>query len=248
MTIINKFAKYSLTNNLIQKYSTHFNTINNVTNDSLREKKYHNGLKTEIIKKRKPTQDDINGYEKPPVSVSDDLIWFIFIIQKGYTEYANLKKKYSIGRDYRYNLIKVLEKEKTLLKANKIKVNEVINDLGNMANISIETLKAVSLCLNINICLKNKLICQICKNNDNDEFYIIENNKLVIIPMSSDNISNNYYIVNNLIKPFKSVSAYKLQELYDICERLDLLTLEDKTSTKKLKKNELYMKINEYVS
>ena len=164
----------------------------------------------------------------------------------GIEEYELITKKNSIETKLRYNLIdKIKETDvSTLLKANKFKPQEIINDLGNMGNIEMTTFKALCIILEKNYCLKHKKLCEIRKNADNNLFYVIDGNTMYINQDTNKNIEETMYIVKSLDKPFKSISAYKVADLKEICMKLGLLNLEDEN--KKIKKADYYMKLKEY--
>ena len=243
MSIINRIQSHTFTNKNIQKHSDLFNLL------------YHSYQNVNINRtmnnktNKHTTTPHINVKNNKQVYVeNDNSIWFIFIMKNGIQEYNLLKKKHTIESKFRYSLIDVIQDNKKLLKANKVRVDDVVNDIGNLGNITLTTLKAIAICMKMNLCIKKNKVCQICKNNDSNDYYIIEGSKMKIDEVSHEYIKNNYYEVVNIDKPFKSISSYKLADLKEICDKLELLTLEDKNEGKKLKKTDYYMKIMEHVS
>lgn len=235
MQVINKLKEIEFNNNFIKKHETMYNTL------FMRKKKSK-------VQDKVNSKDNIINKLKETIFIHDNMFWFIFIMLHSYDEYIHLKKQNVVERDLRYNLIDKVKKEKDLLKINKIKVNEIVNDLGSMMSIDMMTFKALCICLGFNCCLKNKKICEVMKNNDSTFFYVIEKNKMFLDKIDYGEIKNNYYIVNNLNKPFYSISKYKVNELKELCIRFGLLTLDEKESNKKLKKNDYYLKLKEYIS
>ena len=226
--------------------------MNNIsfTNQFIRDKEsfyrlLHNDVKN--IKKAKNNNKAKNNKEsKIEYIESSNLLWFIFIMMHGFDEYSLIEKKIQLETKLRYNLIDTIKEKDNalLLKANKIKANEVINDLGNFKNIEMDTFKALCIILQKNYCIRNKKICEVNKYSDSTLFYIIEDNKMFFKQENGKDIEDTMYIVKSIKKPFKSVSSYKVAELKDICEKLDLLNLEDEN--KKLKKADYYAKLKEY--
>ena len=229
MEIIKNINQCSFTNKFINEKERFYNLIHN-TNIQIKKKNNKSITKSTI-------QTHIEN---------NNMIWFIFIMLHGIDEYNLLEKKTQLETKMRYNLIdKIKEDDNSLLlKANKIKIDEVINDLGNMSNIEMNTFKALCIILQKNYCIRKKKICEMNKYSDSTFFYIIEDNKLYIKEEAGKDIENTMYIVKSIDKPFKSVSSYKVAELKEICEKLDVLSLEDEN--KKLRKADYYAKLREY--
>lgn len=229
MEIIKNINQCSFTNKFIEEKERFFNLIHN-TNIQYKKKKNNPIIKT----------------TKQNYIENNNMIWFIFIMLHGIDEYNLLEKKTHIETKMRYNLIDKIKEDdnKLLLKANKIKVDEVINDLGNMNNIEMNTFKALCIILQKNYCIRKKKICEMNKYSDSAFFYIIEDNKMYIKEEAGKDIEDTMYIVKSIDKPFKSVSSYKVSELKEMCEKLDVLSLEDKNN--KLRKADYYAKLREY--
>ena len=231
MEVIKNLEEISFTNKFIQNRENLYNLIHN---------------KSTIKKVKKQKNNMINKKQIPEYIEHVNKLWFIFVMINGIEEYELITKKNSIETKLRYNLIdKIKETDvSTLLKANKFKPQEIINDLGNMGNIEMTTFKALCIILEKNYCLKHKKLCEIRKNADNNLFYVIDGNTMYINQDTNKNIEETMYIVKSLDKPFKSISAYKVADLKEICEKLGLLDLEDEN--KKIKKADYYMKLKEY--
>jgi hypothetical protein len=59
------------------------------------------------------------------------------------------------------------------------------------------------------------------------------------------NYKNEFYKIDNIDKPIKSISAYKVQELTDFCNKLSIETINNETKKHK-NKNELYESLIQY--
>jgi hypothetical protein len=230
MDIINRLTNIEFNDEFINKKENYLINIFN------KEKKQNN----KIIK-------NINNSAINNIKYINNanLFWFIFIMVHGIEEYNMLKKITQTETNIRYELINVIKEKKTLLKTFKLKSDEIINDLGNLKPISIDTFKALIICLNLNVCLTNKKICEILKNNDTNTYFIIENNKMYLDKLDEESIHNKFYIVKSLKKPFSNITKYKVSELQDICLKLELINLDTKI---KFKKNDYYIKIQEYIT
>ena len=231
MEVIKNLEEISFTNKFIENKEKLYNLIH-MNGANKKVKKQKNNI---IIKKQ------IQEYIENP-----NKLWFIFVMINGIEEYELTNKNMNIETKLRYNLIdKIKESDaSTLLKANKFKPQEIVNDLGNMGNIELNTFKALCIILEKNYCLKHKKLCEIRKNSDSNLFYVIDGNTMYINQDTNENIEKTMYIVKTLDKPFKSISSYKVADLKEICGKLGLLDLEDEN--KKIKKADYYMKLKEY--
>lgn len=234
MNVLQEIQSLYFTNDFIKDKEKQYTLLNCL------HKSNSNSLKKNKLDISKPVDMDCITH--------NNIFWFIFIMVNGIEEYELLRKKTTIETKLRYNLIEVMQKKdfKTILKTHKLKIDEIVNDLGNIGNITIDTFKALCVYYKINYCLKNKNICEINKNVDNDSYFMIEGNTMYLQKKTLDNIKQSYYIVDSITKPFKSISTYKVADLKDICNRLDILSLEEKNGNIKLKKNDYYNKIMRY--
>jgi hypothetical protein len=103
--------------------------------------------------------------------------------------------------------------------------------LANETRIDINTFLTLCVvgCLNIFFIKKNTYFE--LNMNDSNKIYIIkyisEKDKYGFEETNKDNLDdfrNKYYKVDNMSKPIKSMSAYKTQELVDICNKLGIET------------------------
>ena len=60
-----------------------------------------------------------------------------------------------------------------------------------------------------------------------------------------NNIKNTLYKIDNISKPIKSISSYKVQELIDMCNKLAIETSNKETGKNK-SKNDMYEAIIQY--
>ena len=239
MEVITNLDETSFTNKFINNMETLYTLIHNTSGQKFKKKREHkqNRKMQNVKQQTKKVTEYVTHSNK---------LWFIFVMLNGIEEYELIEKKMNIETKLRYNLIDKIKEDdiQTLLKANKLKPNEIINDLGNMGNIELTTFKALCIILEKNYCLKHRKLCEVSKNSDSTLFYVIDDDKMYVKQEEGANIESTMYIVKSLDKPFKSVSAYKVADLKEICAKLDLLNLEDEN--KKMKKADYYMKLKEY--
>lgn len=185
----------------------------------------------------------------------DSLFWCFFILKYGYAKYEmDIGSQYFIiEKTEKFNNIELLrtKENKDLLKINKIKYTEITSDLANNECISIKTFFALCIIEKMNILLVDGRKIYQSINNDNPLINVIHRNSkthehYIELNVSNDNITNyreNYYNVSGFESVLKSISSYKVDDLLDLCKKLNITKLlEDLTNTKskKLTKKDIY--------
>lgn len=179
----------------------------------------------------------------------DSLFWCFYVLKNGIIEYERnmLNSCYILEKTEKLSYINIIRENKDLLKSNKIKlICEIEDDLANNEIISLKTFFVLCIIEKINIIfidgrkyyevVNNENIINttniIYKNNDINEYYIDFN-----IDINSNKVSfykNNYLHINNYDNKLKPISSYKLDELLDICKRLNIdINNNGKRKTKK---------------
>ena len=182
----------------------------------------------------------------------DSLFWCWYIFKNGLDEYKNLPPKYfTIEKTKKIKFVEKIRKAK-FDKKNKIKKKEVELNLANDKKLNLKSLEAMLLCKHENFIFINDKIYYENINEDNDETCIIkyfekeEKFGLLINKKEFDKkYKKNLFTVENYLKPIKSMSAYKAQEIRDICSKLKISVM--KTATKYITKKELYSLICEKI-
>jgi hypothetical protein len=146
------------------------------------------------------------------------------------------------------------KENKDLLKINKIKpLSDLEDDLANKERISIKTFFALCVIEKMNILLvDNRKIYQSI-NNDSPIRNVIHRNSKTYEHHIELNVSNEaitefrekYYNVSGFDKALKSMTAYKVDELQDICKQLNINIFDNAKETvnakpKKLTKKDIY--------
>ena len=210
------FERYMLTSENINKFSY-------VKNNS-------NKVETPIKK------------EKKVINNEDLLFWTIYKIVNNdliNTTSSNFKTE----KDFKIKSIEDLRKIKSKLKTYKISLIDVENQLLNDKKIGLQSFFALALLFNLNIfyITNNKFYefnCNpeasiiIIKNNNNN--ITIEDNSISGI----DYYRENYFQIENLSKPIKSITSYNKNELLVIAKKLNVNDIQDK-----INKKDLYEKI-----
>lgn len=165
----------------------------------------------------------------------DTLFWCYYINKYGIDKYFdNKKRSFVVEHDYKISIIEKIQNMKDDLKLNKIKKLVVEDELMNKPKIEIASIKLLMLLDNENLLLIKKNCCQkIVFNRDKldlsvdnynvifcdvDNYYLQKNlNDRELV-----DIINKSYEIDNFDKPLKGISSYKLDELHEICKKLNI--------------------------
>ena len=189
---------------------------------------------------------------------NDTLFWIFYIIVNGFAEYELIgTNDFEIEQTEKYKFIEFLRKNecKLLLKQHKItKIKEDIeNELGHTSRISHKSFISLCICYKLNILFIYRKRCfQLHGGKPEEHVHIIhqydppiENPHgrfkyaYEIEPIKQDvekYKSNEYFHWENIDKPLRCISYYKVKDLLDIC----LLLKIKEEDYKQLNKPELY--------
>jgi len=192
----------------------------------------------------------------------DSLFWCFYILKYGFSKYEMEigSQHFLVEKTEKYANIDLLrtKQNKDLLKINKIKpLSDLEDDLANKERISIKTFFALCVIEKMNILLvDNRKIYQSI-NNDSPIINVIHRNSKTYEHHIELNVSNEaitkfrekYYNVSGFDNVLKSMTAYKLDELHDICKQLNINILDNvkekeketvNAKPKKLTKKDIY--------
>lgn len=168
------------------------------------------------------------GYKYPP-SCSDSILWSVYIMLYGTEKYETIENPYVESNRFKFELIEVMRQNKPILKANKIKLSGLEESLVHKPFITLETLQAIAVCKSISVCIvQNRKYYEI---DNGGETFIIEKIKgnyvLYIAPIKVNMdyltyIRKNYWLMESISAPISKITAYKLQDLVDISQKLNL--------------------------
>jgi hypothetical protein len=227
-------------------YSSILNLLENYTliGDNLNVDFYNDKFKNQPLK---PLNYMRNSRQKNDVYVirqKDSLFWAFYILKYGQFSYEMniMSQSFFIEKQEKYNYIDLIRKNKELLKLHKInKLSSLENNLANEKTISIKTFISMCIIENINVCLINdrKIYLNILdetlpinivfKNKDKPNYCIdfqTEENKI-------NNYKENYLIVTSFDDKLKSINSYTIEQLLEICRKLNLTISTDEKITKK---------------
>ena len=180
------------------------------------------------------------------ISNNMSLFWTFYLII--YDSY-NSEKMFKIKNDYAIKFIEKLKNNNSILKQNRVTLNHLEQSLLYDTDISLNTLKIMTLAHNINLIyiLGNKYYLFI--SNEDDLYSYISNQKNVITYETNithsklDDLKKTFFYIENTKKIMNSVSYYKLDQIKEMCFKLNI-DLYDNNSKKK-NKQELYQEISE---
>ena len=196
---------------------------------------------------------------------ADKLFWIFYKIINNFSD-VDLEhiNSFKIMKEFKINSVEKLKSQKNILKDFKIQKGLVEDDLTNNEKISFKTFHALCVLYLVNVILirDNNTYCILCTNNDEKVINLQNYNLLKItnVKMSSgfnnfdielgnstfteeelQKILKSYYNIENIDKPLKAFSNYKLDDLVNIAEQLNINIYDE--HTKKKKKQELYENI-----
>ena len=210
------FKKYIINNNFLINFSN-FQEESNKDNNNFIKKTKINNLEYSLFW---CFYKIINGQ-------------FNYILNKGFKEEINTK----------INFIEQLRKKKIELKQNKIKLCNIESEIVNNKDISIEILYALCILYNKNVIYcKNYTFFDMIQNDDDNIYLIIskDNGYELKENIGLDKLNyfkNNFYKIQNINKPIKSINNYSKEELIIFAKKL-YIQLDNK-----MNKQNLYEKI-----
>ena len=187
----------------------------------------------------------------------DSLFWCFYILKHGFSNYEmEINNQYFVvEKNEKFKYIDLLRKNKDLLKIHKIKpLTELEDDLANKDKISIKTFFALCILENINVLLVNKrkvyeLLC--CDPDEKHPINIVHRNselyehsiELDVTEEIIKKYRETYYKMSSFDATLKSMGSYKLEELTDLCKKLDINIDEcnnKKEGKQKITKKDIY--------
>jgi hypothetical protein len=215
------------------------------------------------IHREKPIEENIGTTSaKQPVlfipKEQDTLFWCYYIILNGEGTYEILNVKNSlIAKQLKINYVSKIRENKSVIKTYKFDtITSMESNLANDNNISIKTVMSLCAIDKINVIFVSRSTYFELLMNDTGPIYIIREvdvhskyNKKYGFEIASNNSLENIratlYKIDNLDKPIKSLSYYKVKDLTDICVKLGIDINKPETG-KHMTKNELYETIIQY--
>ena len=188
----------------------------------------------------------------------DSLFWCFYIIKNGDVKYETLNNKNTlIAKQMKIELVDLIRKNKDIVKMYKFDtISNLESNLANDNNLNVNTFLTLCAIENINIIFLRKNTYYEMLMNDSDKIYIVHeiqsqskyNNKYgyeMGTNESISNIRNTFFRLESIDKPIKAISAYRLDELINICNKL-VININNNITSKQKSKKELYESIIQY--
>lgn len=176
-----------------------------------------------------PMQVNTNYYLKQ----KDSLFWCFFILKYGISKYEMEigNQHFVVEKQEKFHYIETLRQNKELLKMHKIKpLSGIEDDLANKERISIKTFFALCIIENINILLVDKRKIYEIQMNDDSVINVVHRNSIsyehyIELDATVESITKyreTYFKVSGFEDTIKAMSAYKVTELMELCDKLGI--------------------------
>jgi len=149
-------------------------------------------------------------------------------------------------KDMKIKTIELMSDKKQLLKENKLKRNEIENELLNEKKITMNGLKALCLVYDVSVCLvKDRIFYDFDYNGDSARNIIVYKDNFGVynedVSTFYNKINTSYFKIVNTTKPLNAITGYTLSELQEICKKLEISIIN--STGVKLNKKDLYQSI-----
>lgn len=164
---------------------------------------------------------------------NDSILWSAYIMLYGLEKYETIENKYVESNRFKFELVAMVREKKSILKPTKLKLSGIEESLVHKLFITLETLQAIAVCKSLSVCIvQDRKYYEISSGGGNGcDTFILEKIKgkyvLYIAPHNVNMeylayIRANYWLMESISAPVRPLSAYKLQDLVDISQKLNL--------------------------
>jgi hypothetical protein len=230
----------------LRQFTKHMMRISLETLNGPNDKKNRTNIKQ---KKEIPQMIKKDTIYKPVKK--DSLFWCFYILKYGFSKYEMEvgNQHFSIEKQEKFKYIDYVRNpiNKDLLKIHKIKPLSLLeDDLANQEKISIKTFFALCIIEKMNVILIDKRKVYEVLTTDDPKIYIIHRNSItyehyIELDVPADKINmykETYYNMSNFDTSLKAMSSYKVEELLELCKKLEINT--DIKEKKKMAKKDIY--------
>lgn len=209
-------------------------------------------IHTQKQRQSQPLKQEQESFTFP--TQKDSLFWCFYIMKHGIDTYNALENiNIVVEKKMKIEYVEELRKNKHVIKSSKLApLIYIENFLANEPQIDIKTFLTLCILEKISLLYLNKKTffllntseddvseltsMHVVKKNDSlSKFGIMENEK----PEKIKEYMDALYKIENISKPIKGLSSYKVSELVDMSKKLGLEII-NKTTNKQKTKNELY--------
>ena len=181
----------------------------------------------------------------------DQLFWYFYIALHGYDEYKLLDNKFTLEKNIKISNIEKMRSNNSILKQQKLKISDYETTLLNSRRIDIATLCGLAAYNELNIFyIKDKIYYHFNFGDPNNAIIIYNDGKTYSCELNPnqqliESITKNYYHIENPNKPIRGISTYKIDDIINICNKLDIKTQLE--SGKSKSKKQMYTEIQTYL-
>lgn len=234
--------------NTLQDYVLSENNISEILKNRIENVKQY-AKKKPVYQVNKIEHDFFIPKEK------DSLFWCFYMIQNGDVGYEMLGQITPITeKKLKIDYVEKIRKNKIIVKPYKFSsISNVENQLANEFKIDLKTLLTLCVIESINIFFINNKTYYELNTNDNKDIFVIkkfDNDKFgyKMVSFGSEELEkykSSLFKIDNIDKPIKSISFYKVSDLIEYCNKLVIETVNKETGKMKSKK-ELYEAFIQY--
>ena len=158
----------------------------------------------------------------------DQLFWNFFVILNGNDTYETVNNYFTMEKETKYKWIEDFRKNKELFKPIKVSRNSIEDELANKPKISLHCIKALCHMYDINVFyIDNKKYYEMITNESKPVYVIDKVNhkyglKKNVDAETLDYYRKHYWQLENLDKPLKAISSYKVSDLTSICKKINI--------------------------
>ena len=246
---MNKLQNFMFTNVNLNKYNSHLVNLKQLyKNIKSNNCVNNNNQKLQISDNIKNKTSNNNANLFTP-KTNDKLFWIFYIILYGLDKYnLNVNYEFQTEKEFKIKVVDKLRENKSQIKILKYKLSDLENELVNENKISLKIFHLLCFLFDKSVLyITNKIYYDF---NYGDKYNIVyhnnnnpgllnnnDNNKLI------DEIKLNYLLINPA-KPIKGITSYKINELQDIANKLDIdINNQNKKKTKQILYNDIILKI-----
>lgn len=190
----------------------------------------------------KSKHNNNNNNNKSKNKINDMLFWTIYKIINNMDDEDLYEKSNSfvLEKEFKIKCIQDLRKIKSKLKIYKLSLSEIENQLLNEKTINLTAFLGLAVLFNLNIFYiwDNKYYEFNCCGEAKPYLIKNVNNSITVLDEPVLFYKENYYEVENIKKPIKSITSYTKEELLLIAKKLNLTI-----NNSKIIKSDIYQQI-----
>ena len=241
----------------LNKFVFNKQNIDNINNNIFFDKPKNEAYFKETNKKMVVIENKSKNKNKSsiflPHNTNDTLFWCFYIMKNGIISYEMMPHKNVVGeKKIKFEYVESLvRKNKDFIKKYKFTtISNIENVLANENKLDLGTFVTLCALENLNIIFVNKKTYFELLMNESGVKYIVRNvNGIYGFETGEvediEKITAEFIKIDNIGKPLKSISSYKVNELIEMNNKLGL-DIKHSLSDKNKTKNDLYEQLFKY--